>query len=141
MQWYSDRLGELKEVTPIYSCCGDDCAVCPRYLAKTEEELHATAEFWYQVGWRDHVVTNEEIRCTGCGCRGTCSFMILPCQKEKGVEECRKCEQYVCDKMNRMFELSDQKEMQCRKACGNDEMFAMLKRAFYEKKQNIFGEH
>lgn len=33
---------------------------------KTGEELHSTAELWQKIGYRDHVVTNEEIACTGC---------------------------------------------------------------------------
>ena len=54
----------------IIAACGNDCAVCPRYnvppYTKTAEELHHTAELWYKIGYRDHVVTNEEIACTGC---------------------------------------------------------------------------
>lgn len=33
---------------PIISVCGDDCAVCPRYLAKTDEELKRVAEYVIQ---------------------------------------------------------------------------------------------
>lgn len=48
----------------IIAACGNDCAVCPRYnvppYTKTAEELHHTAELWYKIGYRDHVVTNEE---------------------------------------------------------------------------------
>ena len=72
MKWYRDRLKELESAEPVISVCGDDCAVCPRYLARTGEELHETAVFWYRAGWRDHVVSNDEIRCTGCGCRPIC---------------------------------------------------------------------
>ena len=36
MKWYLDKYEELKKVTPIISVCGDDCAVCPRFLAKTD---------------------------------------------------------------------------------------------------------
>ena len=85
MKWYKDRIPELEKAVPVISVCGDDCGVCPRYLARTEEELHETAVFWHTAGWRDHVVSNEEIRCTGCGCRPTCSFMLLPCTREHGV--------------------------------------------------------
>lgn len=91
MKWYIERLEALERAEPIYSVCGDDCAVCPRYVARTEEELHATAVFWHRAGWRDRVVSNEEIRCTGCGSRATCSFMLLPCAREHGVDACREC--------------------------------------------------
>lgn len=59
MKWYCARLADLEKEKPIYSVCGDDCAVCPRYVAKTDEELHETAEFWYRVGWRDRILSNE----------------------------------------------------------------------------------
>ena len=39
MEWYKERVSEISKKSPIYSCCGDDCAVCPRYIAATEEEL------------------------------------------------------------------------------------------------------
>ena len=51
----------------IIAACGNDCSACPRYVAhpyeKTEEELRHTAELWMKIGYRDHIVTNEEISC------------------------------------------------------------------------------
>ena len=41
--------------------CGDNCIECPRYNAHSAEELRTVAELWYKVGWRDHIVSNEEI--------------------------------------------------------------------------------
>jgi hypothetical protein len=41
--------------------CGDNCIECPRYNAHTEEELRKIAELWYRVGWRESVVSNEEL--------------------------------------------------------------------------------
>ena len=137
MKWYQARLKELEKAEPIYSVCGDDCAVCPRYLARTEEELHETAEFWHRVGWRDRVVSCEEIRCTGCGSRPTCSFMLLPCVREHGVAKCSACGEYPCGKVERVLALSDEKKQQCRRACESDEEFAMLVRAFYEKEKHL----
>lgn len=137
MKWYTERFAELEKKEPKYSCCGDDCAVCPRFLASTEEELHETAEFWHRVGWRDRVVTNEEIRCRGCGTRGSCAFMILPCMREKGVEDCKNCGEYPCGKITDMLRGSDIKEKQCAACCDDPKEWAMLKRAFYEKKKNL----
>lgn len=45
--------------------CGDNCIECPRYNAHSEEELRNVAELWYRMGWRDHIVSNEEIKCEG----------------------------------------------------------------------------
>ena len=137
MKWYMQRLEELKEAAPVYSVCGDDCAVCPRYLASTEAELRETAEFWYRAGWRDRVVSNEEIRCAGCGTRPTCSYRLLPCVREHGISACRQCGEYSCGKIGAMLENSEQKKAACRAACETEEEFSMLCRAFYEKEKNL----
>lgn len=137
MKWYEDRYDELKKAQPILSVCGDDCAVCPRYLAQTDEELHETALFWKKAGWRDHVVENDEIRCTGCGCRPACTFMLLPCTREHGVSMCYECSEFLCDKVKDTLERSQQKMQMCREACDSEKEFELLKRAFYEKEKNM----
>lgn len=140
MKWYIDRIAELKAAEPVYSVCGDDCAVCPRYLARTEEELHETALFWQRAGWRETVVSNEEIRCGGCGSRGSCAFMLLDCTREHGVSRCRDCGCFECDRVRSTYERSAVKQAQCRAACESDEEYAMLCRAFYEKEKNMRKE-
>ena len=137
MKWYIDKLDELKKAAPIISVCGDDCAVCPRYLAQTSEELRETAVFWHKAGWRDHVVSDEEIRCTGCGCRPACSFMLLPCTREHRVAACRECGQFECEKVKNAYARSEEKKRQCEQACESPEEFRMLCRAFYEKEKNM----
>ena len=139
MKWYIDRLAELENAEPIYSVCGDDCAVCPRFLARTEEELRETAEFWYRAGWRDRVVSGEEIRCAGCGSRKTCGFMILPCTREHGVSACRECPAFECGRVRDTYARSEAKKRQCERACETPEEFQMLCRAFYEKEKNMRG--
>lgn len=137
MKWYLERLKEMESYSPVYSVCGDDCAVCPRFLARTDEELHETAVFWHKAGWRDHVVTNEEMRCTGCGCRKTCSFMLLPCLEAHQADCCKDCTEYSCAKISDMLKKSAEKQAQCRAACESEEEYRMLCRAFYEKERNL----
>ena len=138
MKWYVEKYDKLKNAKPIISVCGDDCAVCPRFLAETEEELHETAEFWFKAGWRDHVVTNEEIRCTGCGCRPNCSFMLLPCTKEHKVTKCRECGEFPCDKVKKTLSGSREKMAKCQAACESEKEFELFKRTFYEKEKFFF---
>lgn len=137
MKWYRERLEALEQAEPVYSVCGDDCSVCPRLLAQTPEERRETAEFWYRVGWRDRVVSDEEITCGGCGSRGTCSFMILPCLRERGLTQCRSCGEYPCRKLEDMLRRSDEKERQCLAAAQDEDMMRMLRRAYYEKRRNL----
>ena len=137
MKYYMNRLQQLENEKPVLSSCGDDCAVCPRHIAATEEELHETALFWQKAGWRDHVMTAEETRCAGCGSRGTCSFGLIFCQRERGITSCRECPENPCDKIRDTFARSDIKKAQCEKACENEAEFRMLCRAFYEKEKNL----
>ena len=137
MKWYIEKLEELKKAVPVYSVCGDDCAVCPRHVAETEEELHETALFWHRIGWRDRVLSNEEIKCSGCGSHEKCSFMILPCTKEKGVEKCEDCKNFCCDKIHDVLSRSSIKEEEARALCKSEDEFQMLKRAFWNKEKNL----
>jgi len=55
--------------TKILAPCGNDCSACPRQLATASRDparLAAVAELWHFLGWRDRVVSNEEIACHGC---------------------------------------------------------------------------
>ena len=85
---------ERKEnVKKVLAACGNDCASCPRYIAhpygKTDEELHHTAELWFKIGYRDHVVTNEEISCTGCKPENWCRYHVVKCCEDRGIRTCR----------------------------------------------------
>lgn len=139
MEWYIEKKTELDEKAQVLSVCGDDCAVCPRYIARTETELHETAEFWYKAGWRDHVVSNDEIRCNGCGSRKSCSFNLLPCAEAHGVTVCCDCPEFECDRIKAMYISSASKKEGCRVACGSKEEFDLFVRAFYEKERNLRG--
>ena len=61
----SFQQGEEKYMGKRIAACGNDCAACPRYTMhpyeKTGEELRHTAELWLKIGYRDHLVTNDEI--------------------------------------------------------------------------------
>ena len=137
MKWYTQQFEELKTAEPIISLCGDDCAVCPRSLAKTDDELHETAVFWKKAGWRDRVVSNEEISCTGCGSKGVCAFGLISCVKSHEVKSCNECGEFPCEKIHKAMESSDEKKEACRKACESQDEFEMFCRSFYEKEKNL----
>lgn len=120
----------------MITLCGDNCLDCPRYLAKTEEELAETADLWYRMGWRDKVVSNEEIRCTGCTSHKECTYHLVECTKEHGVEKCRLCLQFPCDKSKDMLDRSKEYERKSRAVCTAGE-YRMLKAAFFNKEENL----
>lgn len=80
--------------------CGDNCIACPRYNAHSKEELRQVAELWYRVGWRDHIVSNEEIRCDGCSSHKQCTYHLVECTKEHNVDKCNQCAEFPCEKIS-----------------------------------------
>ncbi len=124
----------------IIAACGNDCSVCPRYVAapyeKTEEELRHTAELWMKIGYRDHVVSNEEISCHGCKPENWCRFQVVKCCEEHGVATCAACAEYPCDKLRECFAVTESFIPACRKVCTKEE-FEQLRKAFFEKEKNL----
>lgn len=116
--------------------CGDNCLACPRYLARTSDELHAVAQLWHKVGWRDCVVSNEEIACAGCSSHKTCTYGLVDCIRRHGVEKCNQCSEFPCGKINAMLERSAAYQQECREVCTAQE-YAMLEKAFFNKEDNL----
>lgn len=124
----------------ILAACGNDCLACPRYVMhpyeKSEEELHHTAELWMKIGYRDHVVTNEEIACTGCKPENWCRYHVAKCCDKKGIKTCAGCDEYPCNNMKECFRVIESFEVKCRSVCTEEE-YESLKKAFFEKADNL----
>lgn len=116
--------------------CGDNCLECPRYLAKSEEELQKVAELWHRVGWRDKVVSNEEIRCDGCSSHKQCTYKLVECVKENHVEKCNQCRKFPCEKIESMLKRSDVYKARCKELCTEVE-YQMLEASFFNKEENL----
>lgn len=124
----------LKELT--IAACGNDCASCPRFLAKSKEELRHTAELWMQIGYRDSVVSNDEIACNGCKPGNQCRYAINSCVREHNISNCGQCKEYSCKKIKECFAVTDTFAPGCEKVCSKEE-YEMLKKAFYCKEENL----
>jgi len=116
--------------------CGDDCFKCPRYLAESDEELQRVAELWYRVGYRNHVISNDEIRCSGCYPGKQCGYGLTKCTNAHGVEKCNQCPEFQCDKIREMLRRSVYSQEQCKEVCSPAE-YAKLKAAFFDKENNL----
>lgn len=94
----------------IIAACGNDCASCPRYVVypyeKTDDELYHTAELWMRIGYRDHVVENEEIACYGCKPENWCRYRVIKCCKDQGIKTCGECSEYPCDNIKACFKVT-----------------------------------
>lgn len=120
----------------IIAACGNDCSKCPRHLPKSEKELEETASLWLRIGYRDRAVSTEEISCLGCSTDNWCRYKIIDCTTKKGVSNCGECSQYPCDIVKECFEVTLSFEPQCKKCC-NSLQYKILKKAFFEKKNNL----
>lgn len=116
--------------------CGDNCIECPRYNAHSEAELQKVAKLWYKVGWRDTVVSNEEIRCTGCSFDKQCTYHLIECTQQHNIQKCNQCDQFPCQKIAAMLERSAQYQKKCKQLCSEEE-YIMLEKAFFDKENNL----
>ena len=89
-----------------------------------------------KIGYRDHIVTNEEISCTGCKPENWCRYLVIKCCEDKKIPTCAYCLEYPCDRIRECFEITKSFEPQCQKVC-TDEEFRQLRKAFFEKEKNL----
>ncbi|MFA9378187.1 MAG: DUF3795 domain-containing protein [Lachnotalea sp.] len=120
----------------LITLCGDNCIECPRYNAHSTKELQRVAELWYRVGWRDTVISNEEIQCTGCSSHKQCTYKLVECTKEHNVQKCNQCNQFPCNKISEMLRQSEKYKSRCREVCSREE-FSILEKSFFEKEKNL----
>lgn len=124
----------------IIAACGNNCSECPRYVKhpyeKTEEELLHTAELWMKIGYRDHVVSTDEIACSGCKPENWCRYQVVKCCEERGISNCAQCLDYPCERMRECFAVTRSFEPKCREVCTEQE-FEQLHKAFFEKEENL----
>lgn len=116
--------------------CGDDCLKCPRYNAKTDEELNAAAELWYRIGWRDSVLSPEDMRCGGCSSDKKCTYGLVECTALHKASRCAECGEFPCGRIDDLLERSRSYERKCAEVCDDREM-EILREAFFNKEVNL----
>ena len=88
-----------------------------------------------KIGYRDRVVSNEEISCTGCNPENWCRYHVAKCCNEHGIGTCGECREYPCERIQECFAVTKSFETDCRKACTEAE-FRQLETAFFEKEKH-----
>ena len=116
--------------------CGDNCIYCQRYNAKSDDELEKVAELWYRIGFRDKIVSNDEIKCDGCSSHKKCTYNLVECTHNHKVEKCNMCSEFPCDKINDMLKRSKEYQKKCREVCYEEE-YKTLEKAFFDKENNL----
>lgn len=122
----------MKKIT----LCGDDCLECPRYLARTEEELKKAAELWYRIGWTNKIEPIDKIQCTGCSSHKRCTYQLVECVREHQTEKCNQCHEFPCEKIDNMLRRSSEYKKIVKTICSPEE-YSMLEKAFFNKEENL----
>jgi len=125
------------QINQKISFCGDVCSECPRYIATINNDINALTEFaelWFRLGFRPKVVDPEEIKCYGCNKTMTCSNGINNCEHLSNINNCGECDHFPCDKINAVFQKTDNTNKTCREKCSESE-YEILTRAFLNKRQ------
>lgn len=122
------------------ACCGDDCNFCLRYVAtlnKDEDKLREIAILWKKIGWRDNIDPPETLICYGCDTFSeTCEYNVRECCIEKNNENCGKCEDYPCDKIENAFRTTRNNAQKYRHILSK-ENYEIFEKAFFSKKENL----
>lgn len=119
--------------------CGNDCNLCPRFMGTKDnntDELKRAAEMWLKVGWRERVLSPDEMKCYGCSSAEWCRYEIEECCEEKNIDNCGYCNNYPCNKINEVFKESKEYEERSKTVLSNSE-YGLLKKAFYMKKERL----
>lgn len=120
--------------------CGDNCSLCPRYLATKSEDkdkLIEVAALWIRAGWRDEVVAPDQMECYGCASIKWCRYdHIRTCAQEKGIQNCGECKEYPCDEILQVFKKTDSYAKRCKTTCSEKD-YKILNEAFFRKRDTL----
>lgn len=92
------------------SFCGLDCAVCPAYQARQNDDpelRQKTAATWSKIYNAD--IKPEDVFCDGCASDGPVLFghcsscKIRECGRSKKLENCAHCPEYSCSRLEEFF--------------------------------------
>ena len=65
-----------------------------------------------------------------------CTYQLVECTKKHGVDKCRRCTEFPCEKIMSMLRWSCEYAVRCKEVCSKKE-FAALEKAFFEKENNL----
>jgi len=120
--------------------CGDNCGLCPRYIATKSGDIHRLEkerDLWVKVGWRDKDTSPEEVACSGCTSVISCRYdNVRICAKNKGITNCGECIDYPCQEIIKVFKKTGSYERKCKEVCSPGE-YERLYKAFFLKKQTL----
>jgi len=97
----------------IVAFCGTVCTECPAFIATRNDDDNKRkeiAKLWSKQYNTD--IKPEDINCEGCPSKTGKKFNycnvceIRKCGQDKSVKNCAYCSKYVCEKLNKFFEIA-----------------------------------
>ena len=89
------------------SFCGIDCNACPAHIATQSNDAVKLAEVVKNWTSEEFPLGDDDVQCDGCSAVRVAKFVpqctTRQCGLEKGVENCARCEDYVCDKLEKQW--------------------------------------
>lgn len=123
--------------------CGDDCNICPRYLAikdSSEERLKEVAAMWQMVGWGNVEKAPEGITCSGCESVEFCGLGFKECVRKKNIDNCGECPDYPCERVLKIFQNNQKEAIICQENFPEKDR-ELFTRAFFDKKKRLDEIH
>ncbi|MFX1313263.1 MAG: DUF3795 domain-containing protein [Promethearchaeota archaeon] len=118
--------------------CGDCCTYCPRYIATlsgNRKKLKDVAFLMKKVGWPYNLEEPEKNKCKGCQDIENCEYGIKECCIERNIENCAKCIDYPCPKLENAFEITEG-YVETFKPILSKEEYELFQKAYFLKKEN-----
>ncbi len=117
--------------------CGDRCDVCPRYVATRDHDallFEKIRRVYIKVGLRGEDTPLESLTCRGCSPENKCAYSsVRDCALDRKIENCGLCSDYPCEKMNAVFQKTEDFRNKFDHACTKEE-FTLFEQAFFRKK-------
>ena len=124
--------------------CGDNCSVCPRYIATKHDgnaELVKVKDLWVHLGWRDADTEAHELQCDGCSKETPCAYKELrDCVFRKGYTNCGMCKEYPCTHVKAVFMKTDKILSEIKALC-TPATWSLLVKAFGKKREYLNCVH
>ena len=122
--------------------CGDCCTNCPKYttnLIGNKKELKKVGHLMKKVGWRYNLDDPEKMKCEGCQDVEKCEYGVKECCIERKIENCGKCIDYPCSKIENAFEITEINVEKFKLILSKEE-YEVFRKAFFLKKENLERE-
>ncbi|NPD89327.1 MAG: DUF3795 domain-containing protein [Asgard group archaeon] len=95
----------------LIAFCGIDCLECPAYIAKRTDDVELREKTAQEWSGSEGPIKPEEINCDGCILldqelyRFCNDCQVRICGFEKGLQNCAHCNEYSCEKLERLWDM------------------------------------